>query len=114
MGRWLAAPVADRPAHDTTTFVAVDDELDETIGDVELTALALAADPDQPVDADAVPFTTGSAEMPGLLPAWYMPVPTAAGRTRSRRLMFGVLVLAFLVINGAGLCVTYGLAEIAW
>jgi hypothetical protein len=80
------------------------------ISDEELTALALAADPDAGVDDDAVPF--GSGEEPGgLLPSWYMPRPLRrAGR--SRRVVFAVFIGALLVVNGAGLCVTYGLPEI--
>ena len=58
--------------------------MDEAWDDDELAALALAADPDQPVDADAVPFVAGSTA-PGLLPAWYMPAPMAAAGGTVRR-----------------------------
>jgi hypothetical protein len=84
------------------------------ITDDELTALALAADPDQPVAPDAVPISLGGAAPHGLLPAWYMPAPMSAGRRPSRRWVLGGLVAILVVINGAGLCVTYGLPEIAW
>ena len=79
----------------------------------ELTAEALAADPDAPLDDDAEPFTEGSPG-PGLLPDWYMPMPTSIRRTRPRVVMVSAIVLALLVVNGAGLCVTYGFPEIAW
>ena len=44
--------------------------------DDELTAEALAADPDAPIADDAMPFDAGS-EATGnmLLPQWYMPAP---------------------------------------
>ncbi len=80
------------------------------ISDEELTALALAADPDAVVDDDAVPF--GRDEAPdGLLPGWYMPRPMRrAGR--GRRVVFAVFIGALIAVNGVGLCVTYGLPEI--
>jgi hypothetical protein len=80
------------------------------LDDDELTALALAADPDQPLDPDAVPI----AQPQGLLPDWYMPAPMSVGRSSGRRWLLGAIVLALLVVNGAGLCVTYGFPEIAW
>jgi hypothetical protein len=87
---------------------------DVVISDEELTALALAADPDVVVDDDAVPFGTPATghEVPPLLPAWYMPVACRAGRTR--RFVLAGIIGALLVVNGAGLCVTYGLPQIAW
>jgi len=86
---------------------------DEMIGLDELTAEALAADPETPLDADAEPFTDGAPRR-GLLPEWYMPMPASTRRTRPRMLMVGALVAALVVVNGAGLCVTYGFPEIAW
>jgi len=82
------------------------------ISDEELTALALAADPYTDVADDAVPFVDAAADGPGgLLPAWYMPRPRRrAGR--SRRVVLALFIGALLVVNGAGLCVTYGLPEI--
>jgi hypothetical protein len=89
------------------------DVADEPGFDDELAALALAADPDAPIDDDATPF--GAAERPAaLLPEWYMPAPGSIRRTRGRVLAVGVIVGALLVVNGAGLCVTYGWPEIAW
>ncbi len=82
------------------------------VTDDELEAEALAADPDTPVDPDAEPF--GGASEPGLLPEWYMPVGGPIRRTRSRRVVVIVIIMSLLVVNGAGLCVTYGLPEIAW
>jgi hypothetical protein len=87
-------------------------DLDGTADD-ELAALALAADPDQPVDPDALPLSFSTAATSGLLPEWYVPAPST-GRGRARRVMLGALVLILVVINAAGLCVTYGFPEIAW
>ena len=47
----------------------------ELVSDEELTALALAADPDAPIEADAVPLAQYLGDHAGLLPDWYMPVP---------------------------------------
>ena len=82
------------------------------ITDEELEAEALAADPDTPIDDGAEPF--GATPETGLLPEWYMPAPAAFGRTRSRVVAVSVIIASLVVVNGAGLCVTYGLPEIAW
>ena len=87
------------------------DESGEIDG-AELTALALAADPDVVLGDDAVPFDTGDEH--GLLPSWYMPVPHPRSGGRGRRLVLATLIGALLVVNGVGLCVTYGFPEIAW
>ena len=87
---------------------------DLELDDEELTALALAADPDQEVGPDAVPIDGRSSTTSGLLPEWYMPAPMSAGRSRARRVTLGLFGLALVVINAAGLCVTYGFPEIAW
>jgi hypothetical protein len=85
--------------------------------DDELAELAMAADPDAPLDPDAIPLRLGD---PGaaLLPEWYMPSTLRAdafGRTRrGRSLVVGGIVAALLLVNGVGLCVTYGFPEIAW
>ena len=82
------------------------------ITDEELEAEALAADPDTPIDDGAEPFGTRAGT--GLLPEWYMPAPSAARRTRPLVLVVSVIIASLIVVNGAGLCVTYGLPEIAW
>jgi hypothetical protein len=51
-----------------------------------LTALALAADPDEPLDDDAVPLHIHLAQFAGAaLPQWYMPSRPAAGRVGGGR-----------------------------
>jgi hypothetical protein len=87
------------------------------LSDEELTALALAADPNAVVDDDAVPFggrAPGGAEGDALLPDWYMPAPMLRRAGRTRRVVLAGIIGALLVVNAAGLCVTYGLPEIAW
>jgi hypothetical protein len=86
-----------------------------TISDEELAAEALAAVAEDVPD-DAVPWSATDDDGPlELLPSWYMPAPTVGGRVLDgwrRRLAF-VVIVAFLAINAAGLCSTYGLVEIA-
>lgn len=86
--------------------------MDEPFTDAELAALAMAADPDAPIPADAEPFG-GSVTSP-LLPAWYMPAPQAGRGGVRRGLAVAAIVGSLLVVNGVGLCVTYGIPEIAW
>jgi hypothetical protein len=88
----------------------VGDEVE--LSDEELTAFALAADPDAPIDDDAMPF--GQRDGAALLPDWYMPVPSASAKTKRTRAAVGVIVLSLLALNAAGLCVTYGVIEVAW
>ena len=79
--------------------------------DDELTALALAADPDLAVDDDAVNLWDLTGTPPRrALPEWYMPaamggtVPHPGWRRRAAL----VIIAAFLTINAYGLCNTYG------
>ena len=74
----------------------------------ELTAQALAADPDAPVAADAVPFGADAAMVEGLLPSWYMPVPMTYHRRSTHRIAALTVIASFLLINALGLCITYG------
>ena len=74
----------------------------------ELTALALAADPDTSVPDDAVPFDVGGAEEGGLLPAWYFPVPAGRQVRGWRRRMVLLVAGSFLLVSACGLCCTYG------
>ncbi len=78
--------------------------------DAELAELALAADPDESVAADAVClWDLPGWDRGGLLPTWYMPAPVR-GRTSSgwQRWVIGLIVASLLVINAYGLCSTYG------
>jgi len=78
------------------------------IGDDELTALALAAEPLLFPADDAVPLSTYLDQEPGLLPAWYMPTPMARVSPRWRLPVVLALVAAFLIIEAFGLCSTFG------
>jgi hypothetical protein len=82
-------------------------ELLTGLTDDELTAQALAADPDEPLGPDARPFR--SEEAPdGVLPSWYMP-PVVPGRsTPGRRAVAVAIVGAAFLINALGFCITYG------
>ena len=81
---------------------------DTQITDAELTALALAADPDLPLDDNAVPMSLYLAQLPINLPAWYMPPVMVRGCPRWRIPVVALVVAAFLVIEGFGLCNTFG------
>ena len=94
----------------------LDDDLDAELAqlswDEELAELAMAADPDAPLDDGAVPFDTGEGS--GLLPDWYMPVPQGSVRTGHRRVVAALVIVSLLALNALGLCVTYGSVEVAW
>ncbi len=84
-------------------------ELDQPVSDDELSALALAADPDTAVASDAVSlWDLAGWNREELLPAWYMPAPLRASSSRWQRWVIGLVVASFLLINGHGLCSTYG------
>jgi hypothetical protein len=96
-----------------------DDELSDPlhdepeISDEELTALALAADPDTIVPDDAVPFGDNDSASFALLPAWYMPAP-GIRRSRGRAAVMFAFAISLVVINIGGFCVTYGIPEFVW
>jgi hypothetical protein len=80
----------------------------EPLTDEELAELALAADPDAPLDEDAVSWSPEPAD--ALLPGWYMPavaggLPLLQGW---RRRVVLLVIASFLLINAWGLCSTYG------
>ena len=84
----------------------------DVVTEGELAALALAADPDLEIEDDAVPlWALAPDESDGeLLPTWYMPSPMARTRLLHgwRRSVVLLLIASFILINAAGLCVTYG------
>ena len=88
-------------------------DLDEfEISDEELTALALAADPDAPIADDAVPVRSLQAEGDPLLPAWYMPVSASRARRDWRAVVAVGIAVGLVLINAFAICVTYGFPEI--
>jgi hypothetical protein len=80
----------------------------EPLSDDDLTALALAADPFEPLAPDAVPYDVYLGSEPSLLPEWYMGRATAIHASKWRRPIVLAVVGAFLLIDAAGLCSTYG------
>lgn len=98
--------------HVVTGVQAVTTDSD-LISDEELAALALAADPDQPLDPDAVAWADPSAPDPGLLPAFYMPAAVAPVRSRWKRVVGLTVVASIVGINAFGFCITYGVLELA-
>ena len=65
---------------------------DRPITDEELTDLALAADPDAGIDADAVPWTVGGD---GPLPDWYMPTATTVRHRWKSKAVVCMVIAAF-------------------
>jgi hypothetical protein len=81
--------------------------------DEELTRLALAADPAEPLPDDAVPISTYLSQRPAPLPLWYMPPVVRSGSRRWKIPIVLAVVSAFLVIDALGLCNTYGILSLA-
>jgi hypothetical protein len=79
----------------------------------ELAELALAADPDGPIDEDAVPVSIYLGRLPLVLPQWYMPPAIVSGTKRWRTALVIALVVAFVMIDAFGLCSTYGSVTLA-
>lgn len=80
----------------------------EDFTEAELTALALAADPNGPLDDDAVPLAQYLGVHAGLLPSWYMPTPMARSGKPWRIPVVLAIVAAFVIIEAFGLCSTFG------
>ena len=93
-------------------FDAATDD-DTAPSDEELDAMALAATPDAPLSDDAVPWYGNTNLQRGLLPDWYMPRPIAATRGRATKIVIVTVVVAFLVIDAFGLCITSGFLSLA-
>ncbi len=87
--------------------------IDDALGDDELTALALAADPDAPLPDDAVPLSLHLARFGPTLPLWYMPPSVSRGGRRWKTPFVLAIVSAFLLIDALGLCNTYGILSLA-
>ena len=92
------------------------DGTEQAFSDEELAELALAADPDAGIAADAISLDElleSDTASPGgdLLPGWYMPPPMGRSRLLQgwrRRTVF-VIIASFILITAYGLCSTYGL-----
>jgi len=86
---------------------------EDALSDEELTALALAADPDAPLPDDAVPLSVHLARFGPTLPLWYMPPTMSRGGRRWKTPVVLAVVSAFLLIDAMGLCNTYGILSLA-
>jgi hypothetical protein len=93
--------------------LADDPSYGEQLTEVELTALALAADPNAPLSDDAIPLSMHLAQFAGALPEWYMPPAMARNGSKWRVPVIGTIVAAFVLIEGLGLCNTYGILSFA-
>lgn len=87
--------------------------MNTVLSEAELTELALAADPVERLSPGAVPVAGSVPDDDGPLPGWYMPAPRRIVRSRSRTIVALLFVAALLLINALGLCITYGVLEIA-
>ena len=88
-----------------------DAEATDAPTDEELTAEALAADPDSAVAGDAVCLWDLIGSPSGqLLPEWYMPAPIGGTRLLRgwRRRVAFLVIASFILIDAYGLCSTYG------
>ena len=74
----------------------------------ELTAQALAADPNEPLSPSAVPFRADPSVGAELLPDWYMPAVVPGRSTPGRKAVALAVVVAAVTINALGFCITYG------
>jgi len=83
------------------------------LSEAELTELALAADPSAPISPDAVPIGQHLAQFALALPEWYMPPAMARSGPKWRIPVIGTIIAAFVIIEGLGLCNTYGLLSLA-
>jgi hypothetical protein len=85
---------------------------DLVITDEELTELALAADPDAPLPADAIPIDVHLSRFASSLPVWYMP-PVVRSGGRWKMPVVVAVVAGFVLIDAMGLCNTYGILSLA-
>jgi hypothetical protein len=90
-------------------------DLTETsLTDAELTAMALAADPDAPISNDAIPIAVHLAQFAGAtLPQWYMAPATSRSGRRWRTPVVVTIIAAFLLLEALGLCNTFGQLTLA-
>lgn len=102
---------AERSATATSDPAAPVDGAAALVSDEELVAQALAAVPRSVADDEAISYWDVVAPRDlGLLPAWYMPTPSAGTRRLRgwRRRVVYLVTGSIVALNAAGLCVTYG------
>jgi hypothetical protein len=114
---WETRPGNDQGAFRSVVTAMFEDQValvddaanaDDYWTDEELSELALAADPDAPLDPAAVPLASDATSSGSLLPSWYMPAVVLGTTHRYWRVVVVILVTALLAIEAAGLCSSYG------
>jgi hypothetical protein len=85
----------------------------QALSDEELTALAMAADPNAPIPEEAVPIGIHLARFGPALPNWYMPSAIRRGGRPWKMPFVIAIVSAFVLIDAMGLCNTYGILGFA-
>jgi len=78
------------------------------ISDVELSELALSADPDGPVADGATPLQLAPAFSPGLISAWCMSAISARRVSVWRMWVMLFIVGLLLMLEALGLCSVFG------
>jgi hypothetical protein len=74
----------------------------------ELVGLAMSSGPLAAPASDAIPIAVYLRHEVGLLPDWYMPAPMSRVHPRWQVPVVLTLVATFLLIEGFGLCSTFG------
>jgi hypothetical protein len=95
------------------TVQTEDSSIDAPLTDEELTALALGTEsmatlPDDEDVESVQPWMIGG----GALPLWYMPPVARMAKRRWTTPIVVAVISAFLLIDGMGLCNTYGLLSL--
>jgi len=81
-------------------------DADEPISDEELEQLALAAPSEVVLNEHAVAWSPTHRDP--LIADWYMAAPVGTRRDLRTRIVVAAIVASIVLINAAGLCVTYG------
>jgi hypothetical protein len=80
---------------------------DEELSEEELNTLAMSSEVG-PLDVDAKPWTGVWNSSVSALPGWYMPYPSAVIKRKGIRIAIAIIIISFLAVDAAGLCVTSG------
>ena len=104
--RRLVPPVS--PANIAAGAPAIGPDHDGVIGDDELTALALAADPREDLSEGAVPISFVLGEATGTLSSWYMPTVAATRVAGWKRPLVVAIVVTLVTLEALGLCSVFG------
>ncbi len=89
------------------------DSRDGIFSDDELDELALSTPYLAEFDASMVPWSPNANVYRSALPEWYMAPAMGVRHGRARKFVVGAVIGGFLVINGLGLCITWGYLTLA-